>query len=140
MTLGPILTKVAIDSYIAIGDVQGMLVMMGLTVFVFLLAFISNWSQLFFLTRIGQQILQAMRRDMFRHLQDLPLTYFDRVPSGVVVSRVINDVQTINDLLTNGILTAFSDVLTLVFTLVVMIALSPKLALVTFAVLPLMGV
>ena len=60
------------------------------------------------------------------------------IPSGVVVSRVINDVQTVNELLSNGIIQALSDVLTLVFTVVVMVALAPKLALVTFAVMPLM--
>jgi ABC-type multidrug transport system fused ATPase/permease subunit len=56
----------------------------------------------------------------------------------VVVSRVINDVQTVNELLSNGIVQALSDVLTLTFTVVVMVALAPKLALVTFAVMPLM--
>ncbi len=139
-TSGPILTKTAIDSYIAKGDRVGMTVMMLLTIATYLAAFMANWGQLFIMTRVGQQMLQTMRGQLFRHLQDLPLTYFDNIPSGVVVSRVINDVQTINDLLTNGILSAFSDVLTLLFTVAVMVALSPRLALVTFAVLPLMGV
>jgi ABC-type multidrug transport system fused ATPase/permease subunit len=66
------------------------------------------------------------------------LTYFDRIPAGVVVSRVINDVQTVNELLSNGIVQAMSDILTLVFTVAVMVLLAPNLALVTFAVMPLM--
>ncbi|HEY8742244.1 MAG TPA: ABC transporter ATP-binding protein, partial [Chloroflexota bacterium] len=139
-TLSPVLTKTAIDSYIAKGQTVGMLVMMALTIVTLLVAFLANWTQLFVMTKVGQQMLQKMRGDLFRHLQELPLTYFDRVPSGVVVSRVINDVQVINDLLTNGILSAFSDVLTLLFTVVVMVVLSPKLAGVTFAMLPLMAV
>jgi len=138
-TLAPVLTKIAIDSYIAKGVLLGMLVMMGLTILTYLAAFVANWSQLYIITNVGQQMLQTMRSQIFRHLQRLPLSFFDRVPSGVVVSRVINDVQTINDLLTNGILSALSDCLTLIFTVVVMIAMSPRLALVTFAVLPVMG-
>jgi len=79
-----------------------------------------------------------MRGDMIRHIQRLPLTYFDRIPAGVVVSRVINDVQTVNELLSNGIVQAMSDILTLGFTVAVMVFLAPNLALVTFAVMPLM--
>jgi len=90
------------------------------------------------MTRVGQRMLQVMRGDMFRHIQRLPLTYFDRIPSGVVVSRLVNDVQTVNELLGNGIIQALSDVLTLTFTVAVMVALAPDLALVTFAVLPVM--
>jgi ABC-type multidrug transport system fused ATPase/permease subunit len=90
------------------------------------------------MTRVGQQMLQKMRGDMVRHIQRLPLTYFDKIPSGVVVSRVINDVQTVNELLSNGIVQALSDVLTLVFTVAIMVALAPGLAVVTFAVMPLM--
>jgi ABC-type multidrug transport system fused ATPase/permease subunit len=83
-------------------------------------------------------MLQKMRGDMIRHIQRLPLTYFDRIPAGVVVSRVINDVQTVNELLSNGIVQAMSDILTLGFTVAVMVVLAPNLALVTFAVMPLM--
>jgi ABC-type multidrug transport system fused ATPase/permease subunit len=138
MTVGPVLTKVAIDDHIAKGDISGMTLFLGLTVTVYFAAFLTNWSQMQVMTRIGQRMLQTMRGDMVRHLQRLPLTYFDKIPSGVVVSRVINDVQTVNELLSNGIVQALSDILTLGFTVAVMIVLAPNLALVTFAVLPLM--
>jgi ABC-type multidrug transport system fused ATPase/permease subunit len=138
LTVGPVLTKIAIDDHIARGDVWGMTLYLGLTVVVYTLAFLANWAQFQVMTRVGQQMLQRMRGDMVRHLQRLPLTYFDRIPSGVVVSRVINDVQTVNELLGNGIIQALSDILTLSFTIAVMLALAPNLALVTFAVLPLM--
>ncbi len=115
-----------------------MTLFLALTAAAYLAAFLANWAQMQAMTRVGQQLLRVMRGDMFRHIQRLPLTYFDRVPSGVVVSRVINDVQTVNELLGNGIIQALSDVLTLVLTVAVMVALAPKLALVTFAVMPLM--
>jgi ABC-type multidrug transport system fused ATPase/permease subunit len=138
MTLGPVWTKVAIDDHVARGDIVGTTVYLGLTVLAYFAAFLANWAQMQVMTNVGQRLLQTMRGDMVRHLQHLPLTYFDRIPSGVVVSRVINDVQTVNELLSNGIIQALSDVLTLGFTVAVMVALAPKLALATFAVLPLM--
>jgi ABC-type multidrug transport system fused ATPase/permease subunit len=140
LTVGPVLTKIAIDDHIAQGDISGMTVFLGLTVLAYFAAFLTNWSQMQVMTVVGQRLLQKMRGDMVRHIQRLPLTYFDKIPSGVVVSRVINDVQTVNELLSNGIVQALSDVLTLGFTVAVMVALAPNLALVTFSVVPLMGI
>src|SRR5690348_2165686 len=141
MTIGPVWTKIAIDDYVhpgGVSDIGGMTVFLGLTVLAYFGGFATNWAQFQVMTNVGQRLLQTMRGDMVRHIQRLPLQYFDRTPAGVVVSRVINDVQTVNELLSNGIVQALSDVLTLVFTVVVMAALAPKLALVTFAVMPLM--
>jgi ABC-type multidrug transport system fused ATPase/permease subunit len=140
MTVGPVLTKIAIDDHIAPPntDISGATVFLGLTILAYFAAFLANWAQMQVMTRVGQRMLQNMRGDMIRHIQRLPLTYFDRIPAGVVVSRVINDVQTVNELLSNGIVQAMSDILTLVFTVAVMVLLAPNLALVTFAVMPLM--
>lgn len=140
LTIGPVWTKIAIDDHVALGDIGGMTLFLGLTILAYFVAFLTNWAQMQTMTRIGQRLLQSMRGDMVRHLQKLPLTYFDGIPSGVVVSRVINDVQTVNELLSNGIVQAVSDILTLGFTVAVMVLLAPRLALVTFAVVPLMGV
>src|SRR6266571_1974414 len=137
LTIGPVWTKVAIDAYIRVGDISGMSVFLGLTIVAYFASFLTNWAQFQVMTNIGQRMLQTMRGDMVRHIQRLPLQYFDRTPAGVVVSRVINDVQTVNELLSNGIVQALSDILTLLFTVAVMAWLAPKLALVTFAVMPL---
>jgi ABC-type multidrug transport system fused ATPase/permease subunit len=143
MTVGPVWTKIAIDDYVhpgGISDIGGMSLFLGLTILAYFGGFATNWAQFQVMTNVGQRLLQQMRGDMIRHIQRLPLQYFDRTPAGVVVSRVINDVQTVNELLSNGIIQALSDVLTLVFTVAVMVALAPQLALVTFAVMPLMVV
>src|SRR5579864_6581976 len=141
MTVGPVWTKIAIDDYVhpgGVSDIGGMSLFLGLTVLAYFGAFITNWAQFQIMTNVGQRLLQTMRGDMVRHIQRLPLQYFDQTPAGVVVSRVINDVQTVNELLSNGIVQALSDVLTLVFTVAVMVVLAPQLALITFAVMPLM--
>jgi ABC-type multidrug transport system fused ATPase/permease subunit len=87
---------------------------------------------------VGQRVLTNIREAMFRHLQALPLSYHDRTIVGVTVSRVINDVAAINDLLTQGLLSLIGDLLTLVGILIVMLSMDAKLALLTFTVLPLM--
>src|SRR5579864_9432060 len=141
MTVGPVWTKIAIDDYVhpgGVSDIGGMSLFLGLTILAYFGAFLTNWGQFQVMTNVGQRLLQTMRGDMVRHIQKLPLQYFDQTPAGVVVSRVINDVQTVNELLSNGIVQALSDVLTLVFTVAIMVALAPRLALVTFAVMPLM--
>jgi ABC-type multidrug transport system fused ATPase/permease subunit len=141
MTIGPVWTKIAIDDYVhpgGVSDIGGMSLFLGLTIAAYFGGFATNWAQFQVMTNVGQRLLQTMRGEMVRHIQRMPLQYFDRTPAGVVVSRVINDVQTVNELLSNGIIQALSDVLTLVFTVAVMVALAPQLALVTFAVMPLM--
>ncbi|MBV8086045.1 MAG: ABC transporter ATP-binding protein [Chloroflexi bacterium] len=139
-TLGPFLVKLAIDQHIAKGDLVGLSQIVGLTICVYLAAFGANQQQTMIISVVGQNILRTMREQMVEHLQKLPLHYFDEHPSGVIVSRVINDVQTMNDLLTTGLMQVFADLFTLIFTITAMLLLSWKLALVTFAVMPLMPV
>ncbi|HEX6513191.1 MAG TPA: ABC transporter ATP-binding protein [Chloroflexota bacterium] len=138
--LGPYLVKVAIDSHIAKGDLAGLTVILAATMAVYLVYFVSTAQQTLIVSEIGQKILRTMRQQLFDHLQRLPLTYFDKHPTGVVVSRLVNDVSVMNDLLTNGLLTLLGDVFTLFGTLAMMIILAPRLALVTIATLPIMAV
>jgi ABC-type multidrug transport system fused ATPase/permease subunit len=138
--LGPYLIKIAIDAHIATGDLIGLTIVLAATLAVYFAYFVSTAQQTLIVSEVGQKILRSMRQQLFDHLQRLPLTYFDKHPTGVVVSRVVNDVSVMNDLLTNGLLTLLGDVFTLFGTLAMMAVLSPKLALVTFAALPLMGV
>jgi len=138
--LGPYLIKIAIDAHIATGDLTGLTIVLAVTLVVYFAYFVSTAQQTLIVSETGQKILRTMRQQLFDHLQRLPLTYFDKHPTGVVVSRVVNDVSVMNDLLTNGLLTLLGDVLTLAGTLAMMVVLSPRLALVTFAALPLMGI
>ena len=87
---------------------------------------------------VGQRALADVRADLFRRLQRLSLGYYDKHIVGVIVSRVINDVATISDLLSQGLITLLGDLLILVGIIGVMLSLSARLALLTFMVLPLM--
>lgn len=138
--IGPYLVKVAIDSGIAKGDLLLVTVVLALTLGVYLVYFLLTAKQTLIVSVVGQKILRRLRQQMFEHLQRLPLTYFDKHPTGVIVSRLVNDVSVMNDLLTNGLLTLLGDCMTLVGMLIMMVVLSPILALVTFATLPIMGI
>ena len=99
-----------------------------------------NWAatyvQTFLVSWIGQRALQDLRTRIFSHLQGLSIGFYSRNKTGVLISRLTNDVQALDQLVTDGIVTLFSASLTLVGTAVILLFLDPKLALVTFAVFP----
>ena len=134
----PYLIKVAIDQYIARGDTAGLARVALLTAGAFVGIYLATAGQQYLLAWVGQQVLATLRARLFRHLQELPLGYHDTHIVGVTISRVINDVDVINDLLSQGVVTLFGDVLVLAGIVTVMLSMSPRLALLSFSVLPLM--
>jgi ABC-type multidrug transport system fused ATPase/permease subunit len=136
--LTPYLLKIAIDQYIAQGDKAGLLRISLFTALVFIGLFIATSSQQYLLSWVGQHVLANLRGELFRHLQSLSLGYHDTHIVGVTVSRVMNDVATINDLLSQGLITLVGDLLVLVGIIAIMLSMSPRLAVLTFTVLPLM--
>jgi ABC-type multidrug transport system fused ATPase/permease subunit len=135
----PYLLKVAIDRDIAAGDAAGLLRTALATGAAFALLYGATAGQSYLLARAGQQVLARLRGELFRHLQELPIGYHDTHIVGVTVSRVINDVAEINELLSEGVIKLLGDLLVLAGIVVVMISLSPRLALLSFSVLPLMA-
>ena len=134
----PYLLKVLVDTDIAERDAGGIL-RTGLTLAgVYLGLYGATTAQRFILSFTGQRVLHDLRARLFRHLQALHLGYHDRHIVGVTISRVINDVGVINELLTQGLISVVGDVMLLAGIVVVMVSLSPRLALLSFTVLPLM--
>lgn len=136
--LTPYLLKVAIDQYITQGDQAGLALISLLTAAAFGALFAATAAQQYLLSWVGQRVLANLRSELMRHLQRLSLSYHDTHIVGVTVSRVMNDVATINELLSQGIITLIGDVLVLVGIVAIMLTMSPRLALLTFIVLPLM--
>ncbi len=134
----PYLIKVAIDQPIAQGDAQGLNRIALLTAAAFGGMYLASAGQQYLLSWVGQRVLATLRDQLFRHLQALPLGYHDTHIVGVTISRVINDVAVINELLSQGLITLVGDALMLVGIVAVMLSMSPRLALFTFSVLPLM--
>ena len=149
--LGPYLTKVAIDRYLApakgvtsglwswlsprplIGVAQIAAIYVGLLVFSFLLEFL----QTYFMQWTGQKVMFDLRSQIFRHLQRMHVAFYDKNPVGRLVTRVTTDVDALNEMFTSGVVSIFEDLFVLAGIVGVMLCMNWKLALITFAVLPL---
>jgi ATP-binding cassette, subfamily B, multidrug efflux pump len=133
----PYLMKLAIDRFIPARDLGGVnriaLVYLLAIAGGFCLEFIQTWL----LQTTGQRIMFDMRMEIYRKLQRLDLRFYDRNPVGRLMTRVTTDVDAINDMFTSGIVTIFGDVFTLAGIMIVMLSMNWRLALVAFAVLPL---
>ena len=136
--LTPYLISIAIDQYIVQGDMQGLTWIALATIAAYAGIYGTTAGQSYVLSWVGQKVLATLRSQLFHHLQRLPVGYHDTHIVGVTVSRVVNDVGVINDLLSQGLVTLIGDTLLLAGIIVVMVSMSPKLALLTFTVLPLM--
>lgn len=134
----PWIVQKIVDDYVFVGDVEGMTfwaaVVFGVIVVeaIFRYAFIysSNW--------LGQSIIRDFRVRVFRHINNLRLSYFDKTPIGTSTTRTISDIQSINSIFTEGVITIMADLLSIIAVLVVMVITSWKLTLICLTTMPLM--
>jgi len=135
----PYLAGRAIDDGIGDKDTGALTVVL----IAFLVAAGLNWAatyvQTYLVSWVGQRALQDLRTRVFSHLQSLSIGFYSRNKTGVLISRLTNDVQALDQLVSDGIVTLFSASLTLVGTAGILIFLDPELALVTFAVFPVLA-
>jgi ATP-binding cassette subfamily B multidrug efflux pump len=137
-TVGPLLVRRAIDQDIPAGDAEA-LARTALT-YILVMVFIEvlRFSQQYIMSWTGQNMLYSMRRRLFLHLQDLGLDFYDRFQAGRIMSRVTSDVESLNQLISSGVLGMLSDLVTLVAIMVIMVSMNVKLAMVTLTVVPLL--
>ncbi|RJP75314.1 MAG: ABC transporter ATP-binding protein [Candidatus Zixiibacteriota bacterium] len=134
--VGPLLTKRAVDVYIPAGDLSGLLHMLLLYVLVLVGLFLFRFLQIYLTNWVGQRIMYDMRSQIFDKLTRLSVSYFDRNPVGRIMTRISSDVEVLNQMFTQGVVAIFGDVFLLVGIIVALLVLNWKLALITFAVLP----
>jgi len=132
----PWLTQQAIDHDIANRDVGGLLRLTMLFLGLLGFGFLCDYFQTFIMQSIGQRIMHTLRMQVYGHLQRLDLKFYDRNPVGRLMTRVTTDVDALNDLFASGVITVFGDILTLGGIMIAMLAMSWRLALVAFVVLP----
>lgn len=133
---GPYLLKVAIDGFIAARDFGGLTMLLAAFIVIALTQLYSQNRQLYIMSAVGQNIIYRMRRDMFAHLQILSLKFFNENETGRVMSRLTNDLDALQELLTSGILSTLSDTITIFGISAIMIWMSPELTLVSITVVP----
>ncbi len=148
--LGPFLTKVAIDKYLAkspnshswIGDrlsdapLVGIAQIGGLYIGLLIFTFALEFVQTYLMQWTGQKVMFDLRKQIFRHLQHIHVGFFDKNPVGRLVTRVTTDVDALNEMFTAGVVSIFEDVFVLAGIIAIMMKMNWKLALITFAVLP----
>jgi ATP-binding cassette subfamily B multidrug efflux pump len=134
----PYLMSLAIDRFIAGGDRAGLLRL----ALIMLAAYAGSWlaeaGQSVLVARVSQKAMREMRRELFEHVQTLSLSYFDRHPHGELMSRLTNDLDAINRVVSQNVISLFSGLLTLVGVVVMMFVLNAWLALASMIVLPAM--
>jgi len=134
--LGPYFVKIAIDRYISRGDLAGVGRVAALYLAALLAAFAFRYAQNFLTQVVGQQVMYDLRMALFSHLQALSVAFFTRHPVGRLMTRITNDVDTLYEMVTSGVVTVIGDVVMLAGIVVAMLLLDWRLALVAFAVLP----
>src|SRR5450631_2917615 len=152
--LGPYLTKVAIDKYLAnrteshslldhflssqplVGIAQISAIYIGLL----LVSFLLEFTQTYIMQWVGQKVMFDLRAQIFRHLQRLHISFFDHNPVGRLVTRVTSDVDALNEMFTAGVVSIFEDIFVLAGIVAIMVHMNWRLALITLAVLPLIGI
>ncbi len=151
--LGPYLTKIAIDKYLArtaasgaarsfldrwlsSEPITGIAQIASLYVLLLVAGFVLDFVQTYFMQWTGQQAMFDLRSQIFRHLQRMQVAFYDRNPVGRLVTRVTTDVDALNDMFTSGVVAIFEDVFVLAGIVIIMLKMKWWLALITFAVLP----
>jgi ATP-binding cassette, subfamily B, multidrug efflux pump len=134
--LRPYLTKIAIDDYILLGNYGGLLTIIGILFGLLVLQGVLQYVMTIVTDWIGQKTIFDLRMQVFSHLQKLSLRFFDKNPIGRLVTRTTNDVESLNDMFSSGVVTIFSDIFVIFWILIFMFFMSWELSLVTLAVLP----
>jgi ABC-type multidrug transport system fused ATPase/permease subunit len=134
----PYLAKLAIDHGIQKQDLQALQLIVALFVVAGLATIATSAAQTYFTGWTGERILADLRNTLFRHLQRLSLGYYERNRAGVIISRLTNDVEALDQLVTDGVTSLVQNSLTLVGTVVILFLLDWRLALATLTILPLL--
>src|SRR4051812_5805887 len=152
--LGPYLTHVVIDRYLAPAQgvhtaldfflssnaMSGIAQVAALYVGLLILSFLLDYSQIYFMQWVGQMVMFDVRSQIFRHMQRMHIGFYDKNPVGRLVTRATTDVDALNEMFTSGVVSIFEDVFVLGGIIWIMLRMNPKLALITFAVLPLIAI
>jgi ABC-type multidrug transport system fused ATPase/permease subunit len=133
------LAKTAIDSGILKGDERTLDLVVVAFIVSALLVWGATYAQTYLVGWVGQRALADLRLQIFRHLQEMPVSFYERRSAGVLISRMTNDVEALDSLVTDTVITLFQATLTLVGSIVILLLLDVKLALITFLIFPVMA-
>lgn len=134
--LRPLLIQHTFDHYIVIPDADGLLMMTLIIVGVLLVESFTYYFYTFSANWLGQTVIKDLRLEIYTHINQLKLQYFDKTAIGTLVTRVVSDIETIADIFSNGILVIFGDILKLVTVIAVMFYVDWQLTLISLSTIP----
>lgn len=134
--VGPTLMKILVDTAIPEKNLNLVFLLAGIFLAVYLFNSIVLKQRIRIMNEVAQNIIRTLRRDLFIHLQKLPFSFYDSRPHGKIIIRVVNYVNSLNDLLQNGIINLFTDLFSLVIITIYLFSLNAKLTLYSMAGLP----
>jgi len=135
----PKLIEKAINNGLVPGNIRVIVVVAALYCAVFILRWPCQYVQTLAISILGQRVIFDMRHKVFSHLQYLSLSFFDRREVGRIISRLTNDIDSLNELITSGVLSIITDVVMLVAIVMILMRMDPHLTLLTFTLVPFMG-
>lgn len=135
---GPYMVGKVIDTAISQGDIRRLVVDSVFLLALYLLNFVASHYRIYLTNLLGQRVIQGLRAELFSHVQRLSLGFFESRPAGSVLVRIMNDVNSLQDLFTNGVINSITNVFTLIGIVVIMLSLNARLALVTMIIVPIM--
>lgn len=134
--VGPLLTKEAVDTAIPKGDIPYIVILSAVFLVSIVISVVLGNIRQRIMTKAGQMMIYDIRKDLFAHLQELPFQYYDDRPQGKILVRVVNYVNNVSDMLTNGIINFILEIFNLIFITIFMFSVDARLALVIFAGVP----
>ena len=137
---GPMITQKALDEAIPNENVKMLLMLVGLLCICFILSIIFTTIRSKIMINVSQNIIYDIRKDVFEHLQKLPFQYYDDRPHGKILIRVVNYVNSVSDMLSNGLINVVLEIMNLVFIIIFMFCVNVKLSLVVMAGVPILAV
>ena len=137
---GPMITQRALDEAIPDKNIKMLLMLVALLCFTFILSIIFTTIRSRIMINVSQNIIYDIRKDIFEHLQKLPFQYYDDRPHGKILIRVVNYVNSVSDMLSNGLINVVLEIMNLIFIVIFMFLVDVKLSLVVLAGVPILGI
>ena len=137
---GPMITQKALDVAIPNENVKMLFMLVGLLCICFILSIIFTTVRSKIMINVSQNIIYDIRKDVFEHLQKLPFQYYDDRPHGKILIRVVNYVNSVSDMLSNGLINVVLEIMNLIFIVIFMFCVNVKLSLVVLAGVPILAI
>lgn len=138
--VNPLIMESAIDDHIAVKDLNGLYKLLGFALVINLVLVVTVKLRMYIMAKVCNEILLTIRQELYTHIQKLDFQFFDSRPTGKILSRIIGDINSLKDVLSNCVTTLIPDGLTVIAVVVIMIWKNPKLALASMMTIPFMAV